>query len=123
MEGVEFGAGKTVVPDQLEEKDPVRPIVVDFDRRMRARYGTGADQISGHGYDAVWLLSEALKRCEGKITRPRFRDALEATRDYRGCMGIYNYSPTDHDGLTKKDLVFIRIEGGRFKRLALPGFE
>ena len=39
MEGVEFGAGKPVVPDQLDEKDPVRPIILDFDKRMKERYG------------------------------------------------------------------------------------
>jgi branched-chain amino acid transport system substrate-binding protein len=123
MEGVEFGAGKTVVPYQLDEDDPVRPIVIDLDERMRARYGVGADQVAGHAHDAIWLLSDALKRCQGNVTRARFRDALENTKGLKTSMGIYNYSPTDHDGLTKKDLVFIRIEGGKFKRIKFPGFE
>src|SRR4030043_2280875 len=30
MEGVEFGAGKPVVPDQLDENDPVKSINIDF---------------------------------------------------------------------------------------------
>ena len=123
MEGVEFAAGKTVVSDQLDEKDPARPIVIDFDKRMRAKYGVGADQIAGHAYDTVWLIYDALKRCQGKVTRSDFRDKLENTKGFKGCMGTYNYSPTDHDGLTKKDLVFIRIEGGKFVRVKLPGFE
>ena len=56
-EGVEFPAGKPVVPpEQLDEKDPVRPVIIDFDKRMRARYGMGAEQISGMAYDAIWLL-------------------------------------------------------------------
>jgi hypothetical protein len=38
-------------------------------------------------------------------------------------MGIYNYSPTNHDGLTKKDLIFVRIEGQNFTRVKFPGFE
>ena len=56
MEGVEFGAGKPVVPDQLDENDPVRPIITDFDKRMRARYNMGIDQIAGHAHDAIWLI-------------------------------------------------------------------
>jgi len=123
MEGVEFGAGKAVVPDQLDENDPVRPIVIDFDKRMKAKYGVGADQIAGHAYDAIWLITDALKRSQGKVTRSTFRDKLESTKGFKGVMGIYNYSPTDHDGLVKKDLVFIRIEGRKFVRVKLPGFE
>jgi branched-chain amino acid transport system substrate-binding protein len=123
MEGVEFGAGKPVVPDQLDENDPVRPIIVDFDKRMRARYGIGADQIAGHAHDAIWLIHDALKRCQGNVTRTKFRDALENTKGFKSCHGIYNYSSTDHDGLSKKDMVFIRIEGGKFKRMKFPGFE
>jgi branched-chain amino acid transport system substrate-binding protein len=123
MEGVEFGAGKAVVPDQLDENDPIRPIVTDFDKRMKAKYGVGADQIAGHAYDAIWLISDALKRCQGKVTRSNFRDKLENTKGLKGVMGIYNYSPTDHDGLVKKDLIFIRIEGRKFVRVKFPGFE
>ncbi len=123
MEGVEFAAGKPVVPDQLDKADPIRPIVIDFDKRMRARYGIGADQIAGHGHDAVWLVYDALKRCQGQVTRAAFRDALEATKGFKACHGIYNYSPSDHEGLRKEDMVFIRIEGGKFKRITFPGYK
>jgi branched-chain amino acid transport system substrate-binding protein len=121
MEGVEFAAGKPVVPDQLDKNDPIRPIVIDFDKRMQERYKIGADQIAGHAHDATWLVYDALKRCQGKVTRAQFRDALENTKDFKACHGIYNYSPTDHDGLRKEDMVFIRIEGGKFKRITFPG--
>src|SRR4030043_79643 len=123
MEGVEFGAGKPVVPDQLDEKDPIRPIVTDFDKRMKARSNMGIDQIAGHAHDSISLIYDALKRCGGKVTRETSRDALENTKGLKSCHGVYTYSPTDHDGLSKKDMVFIRIEGGKFKRLKLPGFE
>jgi branched-chain amino acid transport system substrate-binding protein len=123
MEGVEFGAGKPVVPDQLDENDPVRPVVTDFDKRMKARYNVGIDQIAGHAHDAIGLVYDAMKRIQGNVTRAKFRDALENTKGLTSCHGIYNYSPTDHDGLSKKDMVFIRIEGGRFRRIKLTGYE
>ncbi len=123
MEGVEFGAGKPVVPDQLDENDPVRPVILDFNKRFTERYGVGIDQIAGHAHDAIALVYDALKRCRGKVTRETFRDALEKTKDLKACHGIYNYSPTDHDGLSKKDMVFVRIEGGKFKRIKFPGYE
>jgi len=123
MEGVEFGAGKPVVPDQLDENDPIRPVILDFDKRMKERYGMGIDQFSGHGHDAIALVYDALKRCRGKVTRETFRDALEKTKDLKACHGIYNYGPVDHDGLSKRDMVFIRIEGGKFKRIKFAGLE
>jgi branched-chain amino acid transport system substrate-binding protein len=123
MEGVEFGGAKPVVPDQLDENDPVRPIILDFDKRMRERYGVGIDQLAGYAHDTISLIYDALKRCQGKVTRATFRDALENTNSLKNCHGIYNYSPTDHDGLSKKDMVFIRIEGGKFKRMRFPGYE
>ena len=123
MEGVEFGAGKPVVSDQLDENDPVRPVILDFDKRFRERYGVGIDQIAGHAHDAVSLIYDSLKRCQGKVTRATFRDALENTKGFKNSHGFYNYSPTDHDGLSKKDMAFIRIEGGKFKRIKFPEYK
>lgn len=123
MEGVEFPGTKPVIFDQLDENDPVRSINIDFDKRMKERYGAGLDQLAGYGHDTISLIYDALKRCQGKVTRATFRDALENAKGLKTCHGIYNYSPTDHDGLTKKDMVFIRIEGGKFKRIKFPGFE
>ena len=117
MEGVEFPTGKPVVPSQLDENDPARQTIVDFHERMRAKYGMGADQVSGHGYDIVWLIHDALKRCKGKVNRVNFRAALEKTKDFKGCTGIFNYKPTDHEGLNKNDMVLVRIEGGKFVRI------
>jgi hypothetical protein len=83
----------------------------------------GIDQIAGHAHDTISLIYDALKRCQGKVTRATFRYALENTKGLKNCHGIYNYNPTDHDGLSKKDMVFVRIEGGKFKRIKFPGFE
>ena len=123
MEGVEFAAGKPVVPDQLDEKDPIRPIILDFDKRMKERYGVGIDQFSGHAHDAISLVYDALKRCRERLPGRHSGMPLKNTKGLKGCHGIYNYSPTDHDGLSKKDMVFIRIEGGKFKRIKFPGSE
>ena len=123
MEGVEFPSAKPVVFDQLDENDPVKPVNIDFDKRWTQRYGTPSDQIAGYGYDIIGLIEDALKRNKEKVTRTSFRDALEKTSGFKGTHGIYQFSPTEHDGLSKKDLVFVRIEGGKFKRIQFPGSE
>ncbi|MDI7258362.1 MAG: ABC transporter substrate-binding protein [Thermodesulfobacteriota bacterium] len=123
MEGVEFPAAKPVVFDQLDENDPVKPVNIDFDKRWTQRYGAPPDQIAGYGYDIMGLISDALRRDKGKATRASLRDALENTKEFKGTHGIYQFSSTDHDGLSKKDMVFVRIEGGKFKRIKFPGTE
>jgi len=123
MEGVEFPAAKPVVFDQLDENDPVKSVNIDFDKRWTQRYGTPSDQIAGYGYDTIGLISDALKRVKEKVTRFSLRDALENTNEFKGTHGIYQFSPAEHDGLKKKDLVFVRIEGGKFKRIKFPGIE
>ncbi|OPX39817.1 MAG: hypothetical protein B1H11_01980 [Desulfobacteraceae bacterium 4484_190.1] len=123
MEGVEFPAGKPVVPFQLNEDDPVRPVITAFQERMMSRFGVGADQISGHGYDIIWLLYDAFNRCRGNVTRLRLRDSLEKTKGFKGCTGVFNFSPADHDGLGKNDMVFVRIENHKFVRVRFAGFE
>lgn len=123
VEGVTFPAGKPVVPYQMDENDPVRQTVIDFQERMKARYGIDADQIAGHGYDIVWLLSTALARCGKTLSRSALRDALEKTQGFNGCTGVYSFSPEDHDGLHKSDMVFVRIRDGKFERVRFDGGE
>ncbi len=123
MEGVEFPAAKPVVFGELDEDDPVKPINIDFDKRWRDRYATPSDQIAGYGYDIMGLIEDAIKRCKGKVTRTGLRDALENTKGFKGTHGLYRFTPAEHDGLSKKDLVFVRIEGGKFKRVKFPGLE
>jgi branched-chain amino acid transport system substrate-binding protein len=123
MEGVEFPGAKPVVYDQLDENDPAKSINLEFDKRWRGRYGTPSDQIAGYGHDIIGLIEDSIKRIKGKVTRETFRNALENTKGFKGTHGLYSFRPEEHDGLSKKDLVFVRIEGGRFKRIRFPGFE
>jgi len=123
IEGVEFVAGKAVVADQLDDSDPQKPILLDFDKRMKARWNMPADQVSSHAYDSVWILYHAFKRAGENPTRAKLRDAIEKTKNFVGCTGIFNYSPTDHDGLDKKSFAFIKVENNKFVRLKLPKYE
>ena len=123
VEGVEFVAGKAVVPYELDDNDPQKAVIVDFDKRMKARWNMPAEQISAHAYDAAWIIAGALKRAGENPTRARVRDEIEKTKNFIGCTGIFNYSPRDHQGLTKNAFVFIRIENNKFHRIKLPKYE
>jgi branched-chain amino acid transport system substrate-binding protein len=82
-----------------------------------------AEQLSGHSYDAIWILYHAFKRAGENPTRAQLRDAIERTKNFVGVTGIYNYTPDDHEGLTKKALAFIKIQDNKFTRIKLPKYE
>jgi len=123
VEGAEFVAGKAVISQELDDSDPQKVVIVEFDKRMKARWNMPAEQLSAHSYDAIWILYHAFKRAGENPTRAQLRDALEKTKDFVGCTGIFNYSPTNHQGLTKKSFDFIKIKNNRFVRLRLPAVE
>ena len=120
VEGVELTSGKACVTAQLDDTDPQKEIIVDFDKRMKTRWdGMPAEQLSGHSYDAIWILYDAFKRAGENPTRAQLRDAIEKTKNFVGVTGIYTYTPTDHEGLTKDALEFMVIENNKFKRIKL----
>jgi branched-chain amino acid transport system substrate-binding protein len=124
VEGVELVSGKACVTYQLDDSDPQKVIIADFDKRMKTRWdGMPAEQLSGHSYDAIWILYHAFKRAGENPTRAQLRDAIERTKNFVGVTGIYNYTPDDHEGLTKKALAFIKIQDNKFTRIKLPKYE
>ena len=72
-------------------------------------------KIISYAYDTLAVVVDALKRTEGDTDPVKLRDAIEQTKGLIGIGGTFNYSPTDHNGLTEKDLVMYRIEGGAWK--------
>lgn len=123
VEGAEFVAGKAVVASQLDDSDLQKAVILGHDKRMKERWNMPADQISAHCYDAIGILSGALKRAGENPTRAQVRDEIEKTKDFVGCGGIFNYSPTDHQGLTKKAFAFVTIQNNKFVRVRLPEYE
>jgi branched-chain amino acid transport system substrate-binding protein len=121
VEGVELTSGKACVAYQLDDSDPQKEVIIDFDKRMKARWdGMPAEQLSGHSYDAIWILYDAFKRAGENPTRAQLRDAIEKTKNFVGVTGIYTYTPTDHEGLTKDALEIMVIKDNKFKRVILP---
>lgn len=119
-EGVELVSGKVCVWKELDDKDPQKKVMASFDAALNEKFKFQAEQLSGHSYDAIQILAQALKRGGKDVTRTRLRDETEKTKNFIGITGIYNYSPQDHDGLTKKALALIRIKDSQFRRIMVP---
>ncbi|MEO6246286.1 MAG: ABC transporter substrate-binding protein [Opitutaceae bacterium] len=86
------------------------PAVGKFVTKYKARWGgeiPGA--FSALGYDAVYVLADALKRA-GTTDGPKLRDALAATKDFAGASGV---TTIDKDRNATKPATIIAIKGGK----------
>jgi branched-chain amino acid transport system substrate-binding protein len=62
------------------------------------------------GYDTVYLMADAIKRAGG-TDATAVKNALEATKDFKGITGSITFSPGVH--VPQKGVTIIDIEGGK----------
>jgi branched-chain amino acid transport system substrate-binding protein len=62
-------------------------------------------------------IPEALKKAKPGTAefRAALRDALENIKDLAATHGVFNFSPTDHNGLDGRAVVMVRVENGAWK--------
>ncbi|MBC7230162.1 MAG: ABC transporter substrate-binding protein [Actinobacteria bacterium] len=114
--GVVFPAGKMLIFEKvLEPGSEEYEFIKDFSDAYFEEYGEKINTFAGHGWDAILIITEALKRAGANATREELRDAIEATRGLVGTAGVFNYSPTDHNGLTPDDLTMVEIVDGKWE--------
>lgn len=114
-EGVIFPASRIVVADALPDKHPQKPVIMTYKRAYEARFKEDVSTFGGHTYDAMLILERALR--EGGTDRERVRSAVENMKGLVGTAGVFNFSPTDHNGLAIDAFAMLTVKDGRFALL------
>ncbi len=96
-EGVIFPAGRIVVVEALPDKNPQKPVITAYKK----------------AYDALMLLARALR--EAGDNPERVRSSFENIRNFIGTAGIFNFSPTDHNGLDINAFAMLTVKDGKFE--------
>jgi branched-chain amino acid transport system substrate-binding protein len=110
-EGVVFPAGKLLVPASITDAAQ-KKVTDDFIAAYKAAYnGDSPNTFAGYAFEAVDLLVNAIKTA-GKTDPAAIQAALNGTQGFVGPDGVYNYSATNHDGLTADDMIMVKIQGG-----------
>jgi len=109
-EGIMLPSGRVIVADLLPKSDKQKKSLMAFVKEYQKQYKKEGDHFGGHAWDAVMLLKGAIEK--GGATPDGIRNQLEKTRNFAGIGGIFNYSPTDHAGLTKDAFVLVEIKKG-----------
>jgi len=109
-EGAILPAGWLLVPHLLT--DPAQKAVVDqFVAEFTAATGDPPTTFAGHAFGALTLLLDAINRA-GSTDAAAIQKALNETAGVITPDGVYNYSPTDHGGLTPDDLAVVMVQNG-----------
>ncbi len=110
--GVIFPVGKLLVAEQLPDSDPQKPVLLAYARAFEAKYGP-RNTFGGHAWDALQLVFRALEKAGAN--RAGIREAVESTRNFVGITGVFDFSPTDHNGLDRRAVTMVEIVDGQWR--------
>jgi branched-chain amino acid transport system substrate-binding protein len=111
--GTIFPCGRLLVAEVLPEGHPQKALLAEYKKDYESRYKEDASTFGGHAYDALLLLTEAIKKA-GDTDPAKVRDALENLKGIVGTAGIFNFSPQDHNGLTGDAFEMLTVKDGKF---------
>lgn len=109
-EGVYLPLGKVNIGKLLPASDPQKKPIMAYIRNYEKRYHKPISSFGGHAYDALMLVVHALKAVGPN--KAKIRSYIEHTKNYVGMHGIFNFSPTDHNGLTEAAFVMVVVKNG-----------
>ncbi len=112
-EGVMFPAGRLLVADQLPKKNPQKAVLVKYKKDYESKYKEEASTFGGHAYDAYIILAKAIEKA-GKADKDAVRAAIEQLENVVGTGGIFDFSPSDHNGLNVDAFEMLVVKNGKF---------
>jgi branched-chain amino acid transport system substrate-binding protein len=124
VEGVIAVTSPVVVYDQLPDSNVVKPVATAFMADYTKQFGPqSVNPFAGYSYDAILLLKNAIPVAlkSGKPGTEEFRvalrDALEKTHELVGVSGVYDMSPSDHNGQDARAAVLVEVKDGAWRAI------
>lgn len=111
--GVRLPAAALLVANTLPANDPQKHVVLSYTHEYEARYHQDVSTFGGHAYDGLMLITQAMKNA-GTTNKAKVRDALEQIHGFWGIDGEFNFSPTDHMGLSLGAFRMLEIQNGNW---------
>jgi len=112
-EGVLFPAGRLLVADALPKSNPQKALLVKYAKDYTSTYKEQPSTFGGHAYDAYTILLKAIEQAKS-TDKEAVRTAIEHLRGFVGTGGIFNFSPTDHNGLNVDAFEMLTVKQGKF---------
>jgi branched-chain amino acid transport system substrate-binding protein len=123
VEGTVLAAGPMLVIDEIPASNPTKKVAQAYIDAYEKRFGMKPATFGANTWDAGLLLERAipvaLKAAKPgtEAFRVALRDALEQEKEVVGCQGVFNMSPTNHNGMDARARVLVTVRDGRFRLL------
>lgn len=111
-EGVLVPLARVNVGPLLPDDQPQKKGIMAYTAEYEAKYKEPISSFGGHAVDCMNLSIAALKAVGPDPAK--IRDYIENVKGFVGMHGIFNMSPTDHNGLTKDDLEMVVVKDGKW---------
>ena len=86
----------TFTTNHYSSEDPDE-VVQNFNKKFEDKHGKAPDSYNALGYDAVYLLADAIKRA-GSLDSVKIKEALASTKDLELVTGLYSVDE-NHNGI------------------------
>ncbi|HEX6157281.1 MAG TPA: ABC transporter substrate-binding protein [Burkholderiales bacterium] len=104
--------------------DPAKPQVKQFIAGYAKEMGVEPHNMMGYGYDGVMLAADAIRRADS-TDKEKVRQAMQATRGYKGVLGSvdssYGFADGRRIGFDPEGMVVRMYEGDRQGRVLHTG--
>ncbi len=112
-EGIIFPCGRLLVADSLPDSNPQKTVLMQYKHDYETKFSETASTFGGHGYDAIMILTEAIKAA-GSTEMEKVRSAIENLQGFVGTGGVFNFTPADHNGLDMDSFAMMTVKDGKF---------
>src|SRR5512139_2297345 len=113
-EWVMFPAGRLLIADQLPKENPQRALLLQYKKDYQSYcQGEECSTFGGHAFDSFLILQKAIEKANS-TDKEKVRTAIENLKGVVGTAGIFNFSPTDHNGLGIDAFVMLVVRHGKF---------
>ncbi|MDP1634550.1 MAG: ABC transporter substrate-binding protein, partial [Gallionellaceae bacterium] len=124
VEGTIFPVGPMLLAEQLPDSHPSKKPALEYIKLYEGAHGPNSRSTFGaHAYDAYLLLARAVPEAmkKAKPGTPEFRtalrDALEGVKELPATHGVFNMSPTNHNGFDARAAVMATVTNGDWNLL------
>lgn len=108
--GVYCPLGACNIAELLPYDHPQKKVTTQYMKNYMAKYNEPISSFGGHAWDAMHLLVDALQAVGDD--KAKIREYLENKENFVGQHGVFNFSPDDHNGLTKAAFQMVEVQGG-----------
>lgn len=119
FDGLTAPSPKIYVAEQLPDSDPQKKVDLQFKESFKKTTGKDPDPLAMHGWDAVMVIAEAIKRTNAdpdNLTqaRAKIRDGIEGLTNFPAVVSSLTLSPSDHEGMPTGWSALVQVNGGKF---------